>query len=53
MIPALAAGRDGIIGNADDEPLRFRDDEYRPGETTFGGGVNNSANMLAFWNVDW
>jgi len=46
--PNLAAGRDGIIGNADDEPIRFRNDEYRLGETTFGGGINNSANIIAF-----
>ncbi len=46
--PTLAAGRDGIIGNADDEPIRFRDDAYRPGETTLGGGINNSANIVAF-----
>ena len=46
--PTLASGRDGIIGNADDEPGRFRNDDYRPGETTFGGGINNSANAIAF-----
>ncbi len=46
--PTLAAGRDGLIGNADDEPIRFINDDYRPGETTFGGGINNSGQILAF-----
>ncbi len=46
--PTLTFGRDRIFGNADDEPLRFRNDDFRPAETTFGGGINNSANILAF-----
>lgn len=46
--PTLSAGRDGLIGNADDEPARFINDDYRPGETDFGGGVNNSGQALAF-----
>ena len=46
--PTVSAGRDGLIGNADDEPLRFINDDFRPGETDFGGGVNNSGQALAF-----
>jgi hypothetical protein len=46
--PLAAAGRDGILGNADDEPLRFLSDDYNPGETLFGGGINNSGNVIAF-----
>lgn len=42
------AGRDGIFGNADDVPLRFINDEYRIAETSFGGGINNSGQILAF-----
>jgi len=49
--PAIVsgAGRDGIFGNRDDEPLYFSVDEYSPtAGVPFGGGVNDSANMLAF-----
>jgi hypothetical protein len=49
--PAIVsgAGLDGIFGNRDDEPLYFSVDEYSPtGGIPFGGGVNDSANMLAF-----
>lgn len=49
--PAIVsgAGRDGIFGNRDDEPLFFSVDEYSPtAGIPFGGGVNDSANMLAF-----
>ena len=49
--PAIVsgAGRDGIFGNRDDEPLYFSVDEYSPtAGIPFGGGVNDSANMLAF-----
>ena len=43
------AGRDGIFGNRDDEPLYFSVDEFSPtAGVPFGGGVNDSANMLAF-----
>jgi hypothetical protein len=43
------AGRDGIFGNRDDEPLFFSVDEFSPtAGVPFGGGVNDSANMLAF-----
>ena len=43
------AGPDGIFGNRDDEPLFFSVDEYSPtAGVPFGGGVNDSANMLAF-----
>lgn len=49
--PAIVsgAGRDGIFGTRDDEPLYFSVDEYSPtAGIPFGGGVNDSANMLAF-----
>ncbi|MBU6172382.1 MAG: tandem-95 repeat protein, partial [Planctomycetes bacterium] len=46
--PLAIAGRDGRLGTPDDEPLRFLNDAYRPGETFAGGGVNNSANIVAF-----
>ncbi|MEQ1827722.1 MAG: Ig-like domain-containing protein [Pirellula sp.] len=46
--PLAQAGRDGILGNSDDEFLRFDNDDYNPNETRFGGGINNSGNILAF-----
>lgn len=46
--PFQIAGRDGLFGTADDEPLRFLNDDFRPGETTAGGGVNNSPQIVAF-----
>ena len=46
--PVAESGRDGLLGNADDEPLRFLNDDYSPLETTFGGGINNSGQVLAF-----
>ena len=43
------SGRDGIFGTPDDAPLRFVDDEYSPTQgVRFGGGVDNSGQMLAF-----
>ncbi len=43
------AGLDGIFGSADDSPLRFLTDEYAPtAGAIFGGGVNNSAEVVAF-----
>ncbi len=43
------AGLDGIFGTADDVTLRFLTDEYAPTQgAVFGGGVNNSAQALAF-----
>ncbi|MFO0181145.1 MAG: hypothetical protein ACK517_05085, partial [bacterium] len=41
-------GRDGLWGNADDEPVYFINDEFNLGETTDGGGVNNLPQQIAF-----
>lgn len=41
-------GRDGLWGNADDEPVYFINDTFSLGETTDGGGVNNLPQQIAF-----
>jgi len=41
-------GRDGLWGNADDEPVYFINDTFNLGETTDGGGVNNLPQQIAF-----
>ncbi len=43
------SGLDGIFGNADDQPLKFLNDDYAPtAGARFGGGVDNSGQALAF-----
>lgn len=44
----IGTGPDGIFGTRDDETLRFLDDEFAPLNTAFGGGVNNSPDVVAF-----
>jgi large repetitive protein len=46
--PARILGFDGLFGTPDDTYQRFINDDYRPLETRFGGGVNNSGQILAF-----
>ena len=41
-------GQDGLFGTPDDQLLTFKNDEYELGETTAGGGVNNTAQVVAW-----
>jgi large repetitive protein len=44
-------GLDGIFGTSDDTPLQFVDDEYSPAfGVIYGGGVSNTASVVAFGN---
>jgi len=44
----IGVGLDGIFGTRDDDPFRFRDDEFSPVDTAYGGGWNNSPDVVAF-----
>ena len=44
----IGVGPDGIFGTRDDASFRFLDDDWSPLNTAYGGGLNNSPDVVAF-----